>query len=235
MKKIALTVSYPAPPTDEADLGRLEKYFAAISASGDVEVKALFLDEWREKAHLVAEQFDGVVLAGGADLPTSWYGEAPLENAGLDLVSEARPKFENEVVGAFLELQKPILGICYGCQFLNVYRGGALIQDIELQLPQRENPVVHVDGNPHLVRLQRDSQLFQIIGEEEFAAPSYHHQAISRVAEGAWISSHAPDGVAESIEWSGGGFCLGVQWHPERAPDSNATQRLMRAFVEACV
>ena len=233
MKKIALSVSYPSPPTDEKDLWRLEKYLEAIRGSG-ANVEILFLDEWSEKPLLVAQNFDGIVLSGGADLPTQWYGEAPLEGAGLEFVSEARPKFENEVIGAFLEARKPILGICYGCQFLNVYRGGALIQDIELQLPNRENPVVHVDGNEHLVRLNRDSQLFKIIGEDEFPVPSYHHQSISRVAPEAWISSHASDGVAESVEWLEGGFCLGVQWHPERAPQSNATRKLMSAFVDAC-
>lgn len=232
MKKIALSVSYASQPSDEKDLWRLEKYYAAIRGGG-ADVEALFLDEWSENPQRVAEEFDGLVLSGGADLPTQWYGEAPLEGAGLETVTERRPRFENEVVGAFLAAKKPILGICYGCQFLNVYRGGALIQDIELQLPNRENPVVHVDGNEHLVRLNRDSQLFQIIGEEEFPAPSYHHQSISRVAPEAWVSSHAPDGVAESVEWTDGGFCLGVQWHPERAPDSNATRKLMRAFVEA--
>ncbi len=234
MKKIALTVSYAALPTNEKDLWRLEKYFAAIRGGGDVEVEALFLDAWAENPRLVLEQFDGVVLAGGADLPTQWYGEAPLDGAGLEMVSEARPRFENEVVGAFLEAKKPILGICYGCQFLNVYRGGALIQDIELQLPERENPVVHVDGNEHLVTLNRDSQLYKIIGEAEFAVPSYHHQSISRVAPDAWVTSHAPDGVSESVEWQSGGFCIGVQWHPERAPDSNATRKLMSAFIHAC-
>ncbi|PQV64491.1 putative glutamine amidotransferase [Abditibacterium utsteinense] len=232
MKKIALTVSYASPPTEEIDKWRLARYFAAVQNAG-AQIEALFLDEWEAKAHLVAQNFDGVVLAGGADLPTSWYAEAPLEGAGLDLVSERRPKFENEIVGAFLEAKKPVLGICYGAQFLNVYRGGALIQDIELQLPERENPVVHVDGNEHMVRLSRDSQLFQIIGEDEFPAPSFHHQAVSRVAPGAQISGFAPDGVAEAVEWNLDSFFLGVQWHPERAPDSNATRRLMEAFVQA--
>ncbi len=233
MKKIALTVSYTAPPSDEKDQWRLEKYFAAVQNAG-AEIEALWLDEWEDKAHLVAQHFDGLVLAGGADLPTSWYEEAPLEGAGLEIVSERRPKFENEVVGAFLGAKKPVLGICYGAQFLNVYRGGALVQDIELQLPERETPVVHVDGNEHLVRLSRDSQLYRIIGEDEFAAPSYHHQAVSRVAPGAQISAFAPDGVAEAVEWNLDSFFLGVQWHPERAPESNATRKLMEAFVASC-
>ncbi len=232
MKKIALTVSYSSPLTDEADLWRLEKYFAAIQNAG-ASIEALFLDEWESKAHLVAQNFDGVVLAGGADLPTNWYGEAPLEGAGLEMVSERRPRFENEIVGAFLERQKPILGICYGAQFLNVYRGGALVQDIELQLPERENAVVHVDGNLHSVRLARDSQLYRIIGEDEFEVPSFHHQAVSRLADSAQVSALAPDGVIEALEWNEPSFFVGVQWHPERAPESNATRRLMEAFVKA--
>lgn len=233
MKRIALTVSYEKPPTEEIDQWRVQKYFAAVQNAG-ASVEALWLDEWSSGAHLAAEQFDGVVLAGGADLPTSWYNEAPIPGAGLDLVNERRPKFENEVVAGFLEMGKPVLGICYGCQFMNVFRGGALIQDIELQLAERQHPVVHVDGNEHIVQLARESQLFQIIAEDEFAVPSYHHQSISRVAPDGVITAYAPDGVAEAVEWNLGSFFLGVQWHPERAPDSKATRRLMEAFVAAC-
>ncbi|RYE55874.1 MAG: hypothetical protein EOP18_05230, partial [Rhizobiaceae bacterium] len=148
MKKIALTVSYESVPTDEKDLWRLAKYFDAVQNAG-ADIEALFLEEWSQQAGRAAKDFDGVILAGGADLPTSWYDEAPLPGAGLELVNERRPRFENEVVAEFLAAKKPILGICYGCQFLNVFRGGALIQDIDLQLPDRQNPVIHVDGNEH--------------------------------------------------------------------------------------
>jgi putative glutamine amidotransferase len=233
MKRIALTVSYQAPPTDEKDLWRLEKYFQAVQNAG-ASIEALFLDDWEKNAGKAAQDFDGVILAGGADLPTSWYEEAPIPGAGLDLVDERRPRFENEVVAEFLAQSKPILGICYGCQFLNVFRGGSLIQDIEFQLSERENPLEHVDGNEHIVRLKIDSQLYKIVGEEEFPAPSYHHQAISRVAPDGNISAVAPDGVNEAVEWQLDNFFLGVQWHPERAPESNATRRLMEAFVKSC-
>lgn len=233
MKRIALTVSYETPPLNEKDQWRIQKYFEAVQNAG-ASIEALWLNEWDSKAHLAAEQFDGVVLAGGADLPTTWYDEAPIPGAGLDLVSERRPRFENEVVAGFFEMGKPVLGICYGCQFLNVFRGGALIQDIELQLSERENPVVHVDGNEHIVQLARESQLFQIISEDEFPVPSFHHQSISRVGSEGVITAFATDGVAEAVEWNLDSFFLGVQWHPERAPESNATRRLMEAFVAAC-
>ena len=233
MKRIALTISYPSPPSDEKDLWRLEKYSAVIRNAG-MEIELLFLDEWAANARHAAQSFDGVVLAGGADLPTDWYSEAPIEGAGLDLVSDVRPKFEREICDEFLARDKPVLGICYGAQFLNVYRGGALVQDIDLQLPDRAPHLEHADGNIHSVRLDKNSKLYQIVGEEEFEVPSYHHQAISRPADNALISAVAPDGVSEAVEWSGPQWILGVQWHPERAPESNATRRLFEAFKAAC-
>ena len=231
--RIALTISYPSPPSDEKDLWRLEKYSAVVRNAG-MEIELLFLDEWAANAAHAARSFDGVVLAGGADLPTTWYNEAPIEGAGLDLVSDARPKFEREICDEFLARDKPVLGICYGCQFLNVYRGGALIQDIDLQLPDRTPQLEHADGNIHAVRLDRDSRLFGIVGEAEFEVPSFHHQAISRPATDSIISARAPDGVLEAVEFRGPQWMLGVQWHPERAPDSNATRRLFEAFKAAC-
>src|SRR5207244_4431766 len=97
-----------------------------------------------------AEEFDGLILAGGADLPTQWYAQAPLPGANLELVSERRPAFEKVAVSAFLARRKPVLGICYGCQFLNVHGGGSLVQDIELQWPR---PIEHKGGALHPVRV----------------------------------------------------------------------------------
>ena len=228
--RIGLTVSYSKFPPAEADVARLQKYIAVVEAAG-AELIPLFLDEYEARAEEVADGFDGLLLAGGADLPTSWYRQDPLPGAGLELVSERRPLFENAVVERFLVQDKPVLGICYGCQFLNVYRGGALFQDIDLQVPA---PIAHADGAIHEVVIQAGSRLRQIVGETRFEVPSYHHQAVSTPAPDATIVSLAPDGVVEALEWPGERFLIGLQWHPERAPASGPTQRLMAAFVGAC-
>lgn len=228
--QIALSVSYPAPPRDEKDQWRIECYLNAIKIGGGIGTP-LYLDDWEFKAQEAAQHFDGLVLSGGADLPTQWYHQEPLEGAGLDFVNERRPHFEQGLVDAFIEARKPVLGICYGLQFQNVHRGGALYQDLKLQVGTE---LQHTDGAQHLVTLRRDSKLFDIIGEEEFTVPSYHHQGVSDVAPGGRAVCFAPDGVVEAVEWDLDSWFLGVQWHPERAPDSNATQQLMRAFVAAC-
>ncbi|RYZ64707.1 MAG: hypothetical protein EOP09_15510, partial [Proteobacteria bacterium] len=125
--QIALSVSYPSPPTDEKDIWRIECYLNAIRIGGG-EGTPLYLDDWEKRPEDVVQEFDGLILSGGADLPTEWYGQTPLDGAGLDLVSPRRPGFEKTLVGLFLEAKKPVLGICYGLQFQNVFKGGALYQ-----------------------------------------------------------------------------------------------------------
>ncbi|RYZ63244.1 MAG: hypothetical protein EOP09_17980, partial [Proteobacteria bacterium] len=75
----------------------------------------------------------------------------------------------------------PLLGICYGLQFQNVYKGGALYQDLKLQTG---TDLLHTDGAQHVVEVRRESRLFEIIGETEFTVPSYHHQAVSEIGLG---------------------------------------------------
>src|SRR4051794_5940109 len=113
---IALSVSYPSAPTDQKDIWRIECYLNAIRMGGG-NPTPLFLDEWEKRAEDVVREFDGLILSGGADLPTEWYGQKPLEGAGLDLVSPRRPDFEKTLVTLFLEAKKPVFGICYGLQF----------------------------------------------------------------------------------------------------------------------
>lgn len=228
--RVGLTVSYENWPEDPADAIRLEKYLDAIRAGG-VEVEPLFLDKYDSDPAAVVRAFDGFVVAGGADLPTHWYGQEPIPEAGLDLVDERRPNFEKAVLTGALAADKPVLGICYGVQFLNALRGGELIQDIHLQLPGTEE---HRGGIIHSVKLDKGSKLREIIGLEEFDVPSFHHQAVSTPAPGAEIVALSPDGVIEALEWPGKPFFLGVQWHPERDPDSQATRRLFEAFAAAC-
>jgi putative glutamine amidotransferase len=178
----------------------------------------------------MARDFDGVLVSGGADLPPSWYGEEELPNAGVKVVNLSRPAFEATVLKNFLELKKPAFGICYGCQFFNVWRGGTLIQDITLQWPQA---IEHTQSR-HPVRVLENTQLHRIIGEEEFEVVSSHHQAMGHLAPGAHTSAYAPDRLAEAVEFEDAPFFLGVQWHPERDPQSRATQRLFEAFIAAC-
>ena len=87
------------------------------------------------------------------------YREAPLrpEWAG-DIV---RDRYEVELIEGFLAAGKPVLGICRGCQLINVAFGGSLYQDIVHQNPAARR---HVDREAydqwrHPLALQPGSRL----------------------------------------------------------------------------
>ncbi|HVF09718.1 MAG TPA: gamma-glutamyl-gamma-aminobutyrate hydrolase family protein [Abditibacteriaceae bacterium] len=232
MTKIGITSSHFEWPEAEDNRVRLQHYSNAVKDAGARD-EFLWIPRDEEYAHYAAQvvkQIDGLLISGGADLPPSMYGEKPKVDSHIELIRPQRPAWEAALVGEFVRHDKPILGICYGCQFLNVWRGGSLIQDIPTEWP---DPIHHSSGR-HDVHLETNSQLHNIIGSDEFVVESSHHQAVARLAPTAKIAATAPDGVAEAIEFTDDDFMIGVQWHPERFPESLATRRLFTAFIGAC-
>ena len=234
MKTIGITTSQSSWPPDEDGQARLQAYLNAIS-DANAQAEPLWLDldesEMSARAEKVARQMDGLLISGGADLPPQMYGEEILPDAGVELIQSARPIYELALVTAFVKLDKPILGICYGCQFLNVWRGGSLIQDIPTLW---SDAIAHSSerGNvAHAVRVLEHTKLRRIVETDEFEIISSHHQAMSRLGTGAATSAFAPDRLAEAVEFDDEAWILGVQWHPERTRDSEPSRRLFEAFV----
>jgi putative glutamine amidotransferase len=179
----------------------------------------------------------GLVLSGGEDVDPARYGEAPLPNLGR--VSPDRDAMEFAALAAALERNLPILGICRGCQVLNVFMGGTLYQDIETQCPgalghRQSEPW---GRRPHAARVEPGTRLDALVGSPELCINSFHHQAIKAVAPGLRVSAWAEDGLIEAIEAPDGRWLVGVQWHPERHEASTSKSdpdvRIFDAFGEA--
>ncbi|HQY87176.1 MAG TPA: gamma-glutamyl-gamma-aminobutyrate hydrolase family protein, partial [Tepidisphaeraceae bacterium] len=69
---------------------------------------------------------DGFVLSGGDDYdPTPWGESRHPKAVAMD---PAREKFDRAIVKAIEARNKPVLGICAGCQIMNLSRGGTLHQ-----------------------------------------------------------------------------------------------------------
>ncbi len=240
MQTFGITCSHFELPADQDNVGRLRRYQDGIAqAAGEPEMlwiprelqlnPDLEADELAALAQEAALRCGGLLISGGADLPPAMYGEAVRADSGVELIRPERPRWEAALAQAFWDAGQPILGICYGCQFLNVWRGGSLIQDIGAQWP---SPIEH-SGTRHGVHLPHGSRLSEVIGADEFVVESSHHQAVKEIAPDARLIATAPDGVAEAIEFPEQPWVYGVQWHPERTPDSLATQRLFQSFVQA--
>lgn len=174
----------------------------------------------------VARLLDGWLITGGADLDPALYGEEP--HPETELCERRRTEAELKLLEhAHVEL--PIFGICYGCQFLNVARGGSLHQ----HLPDLENKTQHTGNVNQEYRVAPGSRLAQILGAAPARGASSHHQGIARLGQGLRAVAEHCDGTIEAIEDPDHPWFIGVQWHPERTPDDPCTLRLFASFVQA--
>jgi putative glutamine amidotransferase len=177
----------------------------------------------------VLARMDGLVFTGGYDLPPRWFGQAKHPRTRL----ADRRRLEGDRLLAQLALagDLPLLGICMGCQLLNVALGGDLIQHIPEQVP---GAVPHAPREMfHAARIEAGSRLAAILGREALEVNSSHHQALGRLGKGLRAVAWAPDGVIEAAEVPGERFLLAVQWHPERLVDRPEHLAIFQALVQA--
>jgi putative glutamine amidotransferase len=179
---------------------------------------------------------DAVCLSGGPDIDPAAYGAAP--HADLGPIETDLDRFEIGVALCADAAGLPILGICRGCQSLNVARGGTLIQHLPDVV---DGSIAHRQSDPgwamtHDVRVEAGSRLAAALGTSTLAVNSFHHQAVERLGDGVRAVAWSPDGVIEGIEGSEERLVLGVQWHAETLDTvSEPNARLFRSFVEACL
>jgi putative glutamine amidotransferase len=160
------------------------------------------------------DRLDGLLVPGGPGIVRNLEGELPDD---LEEADPARARFDEVITSRFLEGEKPILGICYGMQLLNVLDGGRLFADVERQREGTSSHSHKRGASSHPIRVETRSLLHDALGacESEVVVNSRHIQAISTIGSSFRVTAFAPDGVIESIE-NADGLHLGVQFHPER-------------------
>jgi putative glutamine amidotransferase len=164
-----------------------------------------------------ADMLDGLVLQGGNDIAPESYGETPIDPRWHG--DRVRDRYEMQLLEAFVDAGKPVLGICRGCQLINVAFGGTLYQDIATQLPAAiaHHDAALYDRRLHAVNLVQGTHLASLYpGTLQAAINSIHHQAVKDVGRDLVVEALAvPDGLVEAIRWRGAGYVFGMQWHPE--------------------
>jgi len=181
------------------------------------------------KALLREERIDGVLLTGGGDVDPNLYGGSPDQTM---LIHRLRDDFEIALIRAAREADLPILGICRGCQIINVALGGSVRN---LRTEQDPN-TRHLLLKGHPVELAPDSTLAKILGAASLEeVVSLHGQAVGELGEGVRSAATGPGQVIEAIEAdtpNEEGWVLGIQWHPELTLDDPTQHRIFEVLVE---
>lgn len=221
---IGITVEATPDPEDLRTRGRLclnWNYAQAIVEAGGVPLMIPPMADMEAIASII----DGWLVPGGADINAARFGEE--NHPKVELQDPSRYDGEAELL-KHVDPDMPVFGICYGCQFLNVARGGGLVQHV----PDVVGHERHSGGTMERHRIDA-STLADTIQSDEIEGKSYHHQAVGRLGEGLKVVSQAEDGTIEAIEATDRPWMIGVQWHPERTLEDPITRKLFEGFVAA--
>jgi putative glutamine amidotransferase len=231
-------IAIPQPHSQKPDYNQrsLPAYKHAIEASGGEPVEVPLNASPEDVARIVTS-CQAVLLPGSpADVdPQKFSADKDPHTADADPL---RDNVDELLLQDAYNMRKPVLGICYGLQSLNVWRSGTLVQHIAA------SSVNHEAGRnvpiAHQVALEPKSKLAEIVAQAKSSAGmlpvnSSHHQSADIVGDGLRVVARSGDDkVIEAIEGTNPEhFVLAVQWHPERGFDSDAaSQAIFKRLVE---
>src|SRR5258708_4016313 len=165
---MAVRIAIPMPHSEDREYAEraIPQYERAVTLAGGEPVR-IPLDQTSAAVMKLIERCDAALLPGSnADVDPAKFGsQRALQTAASDP--------ERDIVDELLlqdayNLRKPILGICYGLQILNVYRTGSLIQHIPDFLPEETRTRVNHEAGrtiavAHGVEIEKNSKLAEIL------------------------------------------------------------------------
>lgn len=211
----------------------MQTYINAVTQAGGVPVlipSMIHNDGW----DALYSRLDGILFSGGGDIGLEFSPGEP--HPRITEVDPERDSVEMKLVQALASDGKPFLGICRGCQVLNVALGGTLYTHIPDQLPNALDHSYPGDMRTvlvHEVKIEEGTRIAEVLGEPIVKVNSLHHQGLKDIAPALRVAGHAPDGLVEAVELPDHPFGLAVQWHPEWLTDQWSTRNLFKKFVEA--
>jgi putative glutamine amidotransferase len=161
-------IAIPMPHSIDREYAEraIPQYERAIEQAGGEPVR-IPLDLAATEVTKILERCDGVLLPGSnADVdPTKFGATRSPHTAAAD---PRRDAVDELLLEDAYRLRKPVLGICYGLQSLNVYRAGSLVQHIPDFLPEESRTRINHEAGrkvavAHAVEIEKDSKLAAIV------------------------------------------------------------------------
>lgn len=212
----------------------LPAYLRAIEAAGGEPVVIPLSSSPEEIARAITT-CSAILLPGSkADVDPQKYDAA--KHPRTSPADPLRDAADELLLQDAYNLHKPVFGICYGLQSLNVWRSGTLVQHIESQINHSAGAKVE---KAHTVKIEPSSLLAAASPEtrrESVPVNSSHHQSAETVGDGLRVTARCQeDEIIEAIEGTQPEhYVMAVQWHPERDFDRDAlSANLFRALVQA--
>lgn len=202
-------------------------YIRCVEAAGGCPV-VVPMTSSRDSLQPLLDSLDGLLITGGPGISERLVGTLPEE---LPPTPARRADADLWAWESMRQRQRPVMGICYGMQFINARFDGSIYADANKQLGSGPHSPSRNDGEPvfHDIDVEAGSLMAQLAAGER-RVNSFHLQAVDEVGEGLQVSARSPDGLIEAIEAEEGRL-LGVQFHPEKLGDSWSA--LFRHLVDA--
>ncbi|MCR5659578.1 MAG: gamma-glutamyl-gamma-aminobutyrate hydrolase family protein [Bacteroidales bacterium] len=233
MNKSPIIGVTPLWDAERKSVWMLPDYLEGIKAAGGVPV-VLPIEMSEEDANRIVETCNGFLFTGGQDVTPELYGTT--DATGTIVPSPERDRLETLLLEKALQADKAVLGICRGLQFINVFLGGTLWQDLPSQHP---SDIVHRQGKPYGVpthKVMLEGDLKTLLGKDTLEVNTLHHQAVKDLADDLTPMAVAPDGLIEAARMLGKRFVWAVQWHPEYMFKTDADSlAIFSCFVDQSV
>lgn len=198
------------------------RYADAVERAGGIPMLVPMLRQ-AAVARAFADLLDGLVITGGPGITRGLIGELPPDLPPVD----ARRDASDKLIYAAMP-DRPILGICYGMQFVNAMAGGAIYADAQRQTAADAHSAAR-GAAEHEIQIAAGTHLRRILQRDRLVTNTHHIQAIARLGAGLRTVARAADGVIEAIE-SDDGRIIGLQFHPERM--DGAAQALFDNLIQ---
>jgi putative glutamine amidotransferase len=233
-------IAIPVPHSGDREYAEraLPQYEEAVRGAGGEPVR-IELDQPAAQVMKQIERCDGILLPGSkADVDPQKYNESRHDKTAP--ADAKRDAVDDLLLREAYAARKPVLGICYGLQSLNVFQRGSLVQDIESKINHSAGKTV---PKAHTVEIEPKSCLARIVGVSgghAIAVNSSHHQSADTIGDNLRVVGRcAEDEIIEAVEGTDPDhFVLAVQWHPERSVNdspelSESANRIFQAFIAA--